>query len=288
MLKSIIYSLYELSQTFIQNGLELSNGYSAMAIGMLSAFVVGYFALFLFKGFGVYTLSLRQGLSTPWLAFVPFASYVQTGKLIGKCKIFRIETKNFGLWLLISSLVLFAVDLTYDLAFCLKDFLFIVSQDKLPVVITSMIENPDLFQFLLEIFSIIFELVNFVLFIFFVALFFRFYGGKHTLAYTLLSIFFSDLFGIFIFVCRKNDKKDYEVERMRRFAERMGSDNYGPFGGRRNDGYDNNGSASSNPFGEFNGDTQKTDAQGTDDVFSEYPDKKNSSDKTNNDDGDLF
>lgn len=279
MLDSIIYSLFSFSESLAQNGFELSGGYAAMAISLLAGMILSYLLVYVFRGIGVYVLSKRQGLSTPWLAFVPFASYIQMGKLIGKCRIFGIETKNFGVWLFASSLVVFALNLTYDLAYCFKDFLFIISQDKIPVQPISVrsLSEMELFQFLLEIFSSVFGFVNIVILVFFVVLFFRFYGGKHTLAYTLLSIFFEVTFGIFVFVCRNNDKRDYEAERRRAFEQSMRSGYYGRNGSNGGAGYNPQDERKSNPFEEFDGDDQKGETSGSsqDDVFSDYPDKKN-------------
>ena len=285
MLDSIIYALYSFSQSLAQSGLELTNGYGGLAIAMLSATILTYVLVYVFRGIGVFTLSKRQGLTTPWLAFVPFAAYIQMGKLVGKCRIFRIETKNFGLWLFITYTVISALNLTYDLLFCVKDFLYIVSQDKLPAIDTVAslrgLDEMELSQFLLQIFSSLFGFVNVVFFIFFVILFFRFYGGKHTIAYSLLSIFFEITFGIFVFVCRNNDKRDYEAERRRLYEEAMRSGRAGGYGERRyGQPFDNQKSGS--PFDEYKDKDEKQE-----DVFSDYPDAK-SDKKDDGDDGDLF
>ena len=92
MLNSIIASIRSTAEMFAELGIEFN--YSALAISTLVSSILFLVIGYAFRSVGVYVMSKKQGLSTPWLSFVPFLGYVQLGKLIGPASICGIKMKN--------------------------------------------------------------------------------------------------------------------------------------------------------------------------------------------------
>ncbi len=284
MLNSIIASIRSTAEMFAELGIEFN--YSALAISTLVSSILFLAVGYAFRSVGVYVMSKRQGLSTPWLSFVPFLGYVQLGKLIGPASICGIRMKNTG-WAMFA--FLFAdklVNFIYDLLYCWKDFLYIVTQNKIPAVTEAVLG-----EYIISGISVVTSLCYIVMFVFTVILFFRYYSKNSVAGFAILSLLLEFMFGILVFVCRNNDKKDLAAER-RAFEEKMrsrggfyGSSTGGSYrgqdeGGFRPYGSDTDGEKKeSSPFSEYS-DTTKND-----DVFEEYSTpKKDDKDKED----DLF
>ena len=119
--------------------LGINFNYSAFAISALISSLLFLVAGYAFRSVGVYVMSKKQGLSTPWLSFVPFLGYVQLGKLIGPAKIFGMRMKNVG-WLVFAFLLAnTAAEAAYDVLYCWKDFLFIIVENKIPATTEATI-----------------------------------------------------------------------------------------------------------------------------------------------------
>ncbi len=284
-----------IAESFEELGINFN--YSAFAISSLISSLLVLVVGFAFRSIGVYVMSKKQGLSTPWLSFVPFLGYVQLGKLIGPAKIFGMRMKNTG-WLVFAFLLAStAAEAAYDVLYCWKDFLFIIVKNKIPAATA----DATIGEYILVGVNYLLSLGYIVAFVFSAILFFRYYSKNSVAGFTVLSVFFEFMFGILVFVCRNNDKKDLNAER-RAFEEKLksrggfyGSGNGGFYGGNNGDFYggqpgtrygeekreDKDGS----PFSEY-ADTYKND-----DVFEEYSARdKNKDDKKNNDNSedDLF
>lgn len=271
MIYSVIDTLIQMTELYADLGYAFDGSYSVLAVISLCTIICSTLFLYAFRSIGTYVMSKKQGLSTPWLSFVPFAGYVQLGKLIGPAKIFGVRFENTG-WLMFGvSLAKEIFSGIYDLAFCWKDFLFILAEDKLPVTFAT--KAGTAFELVLSICDVFASIAYIVIFIFFIVLFLRYYAGKRYALFLVLSILIEPLFGLFVFLCRNNKKRDFAAE-MRDYEERM----------RRRDGYggrpysQNNTPSQDDPFSDY---------AAQDDVFSEYSEKRDGK-KKNDDGGNTF
>lgn len=64
-------------------------------------FVGGGLASYILFGLGLYEMAQRQGLSNPWLAFVPIARHYMQGKVAGPIKLKKREIKDPGIWMIL-------------------------------------------------------------------------------------------------------------------------------------------------------------------------------------------
>ena len=190
-----------IAESFEELGINFN--YSAFAISSLISSLLVLVVGFAFRSVGVYVMSKKQGLSTPWLSFVPFLGYVQLGKLIGPAKIFGMRMKNTG-WLVFAFLLAStATEAAYDVLYCWKDFLFIIVENKIPAATA----DATIGEYILVGVNYFLSLGYIVAFVFTAILFFRYYSKNSVAGFTVLSVFFEFMFGILVFVCRNNDKK---------------------------------------------------------------------------------
>lgn len=87
--------------------------YGILLLGALLFWLAGY----LFQAMGTYTLAKKQNLSSPFLAFIPYARTYLLGELASEIYIGRRKMRSPGLWLLLlpilSSILLTAVIIAY-------------------------------------------------------------------------------------------------------------------------------------------------------------------------------
>lgn len=247
---------------------------SALAISILSVWFVIYLACFIFKGIGLYTISRREHIGKPFMAFIPFLSYYLLGKIVGRVKIFGYHVKNLGLITMIAYILYVALSLSYQLLMYWDNFVNLFTNKTIgefPQLYGSV--WVDVVLYVVELFV---QLIYIVADVFLIMAFFRYYGKRNQLLYTLLSIFVSPLFGIFVFVVRKNPRTDLSRYMKMKFDSYNATRSNGGFNNPQNPftrNYDDN------PFRDYGGAENKSENKKSDDdtdVYEEYSSHKNS------------
>lgn len=221
--------------------------------------VVGY----VFKSIAIYQMAKKRKFKNLWLAFIPFANWILIGKLIGTAIVWGMKFKNVGVFTAITSFVSFVI--SFFLYF--NDYASDISTVfHIPVPTIEFL--PYEFMILTSV-SWIIELANIFFEVSAIHLIFRMYKPERTVLYTILSIFFDFLFGIFLFTIRNNEKTTFE-DYLRKQAEArrayysQNTYNYNPYNNNNmNNGTENTEKKDENPFPEF--DDKKDDGN---DYFS--------------------
>ena len=267
------YELETIAKWFAGYGLKFEFDYLISAFTYMATQLAVYIVLYVFMGIGVYRLSVNNGVSTPALAFVPFARYYQIGKLVGSVRLFGISIKNIGLIVTIAAAADFVCANLYDLL--VYGRLFVDFVNEVPVTLPE----STFVTYLVDIVNVVYV----VFFVFMTIALFRNYERRFFVLYSLLGLFFG-ITGIFVFVIR-NHKKIDPAEEIRRFYQSRGMGENGRFGGP-----DMGGGAYSDRF-YYNDERKNTNNSShpaekpQPDVFEEYSDK---SGKANGDNGDPF
>lgn len=237
--------------------------------------------LYFFISFGVRKIAKREGMSKTWLAWIPFAQFIVLLNSSNAEKICWMKKKTFAILLVsltagsfLCSVVLNTIqyNTTIKLLFLKKDAWNVDNY---------ILKSENNYMYLVEILTFA---SSFLLY-FLMYDFFRQRTGKYWLM-TVLCIFFSGLFPIFVFVYRNAPKADYA----RRYVYYT---NVPPRGNNSSDGHsplDDFGKTNpkDEPFSEFN----TSNGGGKSDPFSEFSDvnqNANSSDSGNeSSDDDMF
>ena len=255
-----------------------------LSIVYITVYAVITIGAFLLKGFGLYNLSINNGVDKPYLSFIPFVSFYQLGRLIGPMSVFRVRVKNFGL---VVGILTFVVTVIYNVTAFFRYF------DSLQTILNANAIFPVLDasgtvktnEYIVnEVFYYVcrfVDIINLIFTIFLYITFFRLFASQNYFLYSVLSIIIDPLFAVFVFVVRKNKKGSF----YRKIY--IDPQSFGDFGARARDF---SAKRNDDPFSEYN--NVKKDNVGS--VFDEYPDNLNDnteSGKThlNDDDGDdLF
>ena len=238
---------------------------SSVAMVQLISLFIDYglmIAAYVFKCIALYTMAKKQNLNNKWMCFVPFLNFIIIGKLIGKAVVWGIQVKNIGLIVCILSFVSFAMSLVTN-AYNFKTIVNVLFNVPQGATITfngfwSFLNFFYNLKPMNEVASIIFRYVGFfidlaeiVFEVSMVFMIFRKYNPRRAMLFSILSIFFESLFGIFLFVSRNNDPVDYSAYRVYQrtyYGGYPGNDNGA--NGRSGNGAQNN-AAESDPFPEF-------------------------------------
>ena len=166
---------------------------------------------FILKGFAIKYMAKQKGLSKLWLSFVPFANYYLLGKVLGKAIIWGKPIKNVGLGVAIVAGVQFVLNTLLTLG-NISYYLELLGYD---VIYTSQfVENWANGEGWLYTIVMFLSMGVDLIYIFFnvslVFLTFRKYNPQRAFAYAILSIFIDGLFGILLFISRKNKPFSYE------------------------------------------------------------------------------
>lgn len=225
-------------------------------------------ACFVLKGIGLYTIAKREGIKNPFLAFIPFASYYLLGKIVGSCKVFGYHVKNLGVIAMIAMLINTALSVTYNV--------LMYSDKIIEWVQTGVIDAlPESYgnvwvDVVLQLSSTIAGLVYIVADVFLVMTFFMYYGKKNQLSFSLLSIFIEPLFGVFVFVVRKNKRFNYSQYVKMRFDSYHGNQSGGGFNNPQQPFATDDKSV--DPYSDYDVKAQKNKEDI--DVFEDYSDKR--------------
>ena len=166
---------------------------------------------FIFKGLAIRYMAKQKGFKKLWMAFVPFLNYYLLGKVLGKAIIWGQPIKNVGLWVAILSAVQFVLStlLTIGNISVYLEYLG-YTVEYTSKFVERWVMGQGLLYAITYYVSLIVDLAYIVLHVSLVFLAFRKYNPQRAFLFSILSVFFSDLFGIFLFVSRKNKPFNYE------------------------------------------------------------------------------
>lgn len=168
--------------------------------------------LFLLKAVAIKTLAKNKGLDKLYLAWIPFFNYILLGKVIGTCFLFRKRVDNIGILVTIASLTCFVVGTFLDLGYYVREleylFNFTIEYDS--QFVTNWMAGKGTFYTIIWYLDDILTLIEIVLFASMVFFIFRKYAPERAFMYSILSIFFEFLFGVFLFVIRNKNASRYD------------------------------------------------------------------------------
>ncbi len=256
---SFLASIEQFYDLYFGAGYVVYGNYLTLTIVYLVIYLAAFAAFYVLMGIGLYKLSVRHGVSTPALSFVPFARYFQMGKLVGEVRLFGKPTKNMGFIVMMCAALDFVVGNVIDIVLYAKPCIEIIANNSFSGV--AIPEN--VYSMFLNVLTYASRMAYFVMFAFLVIGFFRYYEKRHPFLYTILGLLLG-ITSVFVFVVRNHDRYDY-VSEMRKFYANNRYNQSGYYGGApRNDGY---------PYeAEQRSKTQES-ADNTD-VFEEYSDNK--------------
>ena len=186
--------------------------FSSYASGMLMMMAAEY----VFLAIGLYTMARRREMKIAFLAFIPFASTYLVGRLImDKSVRGKFRPDLFCLVAMIVEIAYFAVQLICDIA--ALPILVNVWGSKITQEIAEEMLLTDTAEFALlyeKFYPLLVagEAAGFVirfLKVVYAFLLFRRYAPKYALLYTILPVFFTILWPIFVFVVRKKSPDEY-------------------------------------------------------------------------------
>ena len=97
-------------------------GVLAIYMIILALCFIFYIISYIFKGIGMYTIAKRQGMDSPWLAFIPFARTYLHGELGGNITLKSKTVKNPGIWFLALPFIAGAVNFIFYLLIIIVGF----------------------------------------------------------------------------------------------------------------------------------------------------------------------
>lgn len=219
-----------------------------LAVMLLSLLFVAviYLGMFVLKAVAVCRMARKRGFSNWWLGMIPYANYYMIGKLAGPVRIFRMDIKNIGLFVLVSAAIL-------DVARILN-----------VLQIFSIVPIGTYLFYTVYQLSYLVELVFYISSITLYFAIFGKYAPSKRLLFTLLSII-QIMFPILLIAIMNNKPyssfDDYYKEQM---AKRYGqtynpyenpySTNENPYNNSNSNSNSNNGQQFEDPFDEFKGD----------------------------------
>ena len=293
----MIYQLLEAFITLYSN-LRLTYDYTTLTAVFFASYGVIAITLFLLKGIGLYTLSVRNGVDTPWLSFIPFASFYQLGKLIGPMRIFNFRFKNVGVLLAVLCFITTALEVVYDVFAYFDTLQRVLNANSLIAAIDSdgyLIANKQTWLTVIYYFNVVLNLFNIVVFVFAMIAFFRYFAPRSAMLFSILSAIIDPLFSIFVFAVRKNKKGSFYNYGMP-YGNPYGNDHGNASNAYRGNGFtattnDNTSSGENSPFEEYSGVGGVGNADGGS-VFEEYAAKPDADKQEQRpdftDDDDLF
>lgn len=273
MIGSILQYLSELSNLADQSGVVLNLRMTALTVLIISAVI--NITCFVFKGIGLYTIAKREGHGYAYLAYIPFASYYLLGKIVGGVKVFGHRVKNLGLIAMISMFLYYVLNGLYEGFLYGENIYSFVSTGEIGVLPNSY--GNVWVDVVLNVFVLVAGIVYVIADLFLMLTFFMYYGKKHQILYSLLSIFFEPVFGILVFVVRKHARFDYSQYMKMRFD----SYNANRSGGGFNNPQEPFTRDEDSPFAQY--EEKKNKAPDDIDVFEDYSDKNTAKDKKEDD-----
>lgn len=177
---------------------------------------------YLLQSIGVYKMGKSLNVSAPWLSFIPVANTFALGRIASKyVKRDGRNSANFGVWLLVLE-ILMVILLVAFIACTVIGVISIIGFAE-DAAISDAPMSLEMFKgfipvIILYVALLAVEITYLVLFYVSLWRVFSIFSAQNATLFTVLSIFFSFLYPIFLFVVR-NDKPALT------YPERMGFEN---------------------------------------------------------------
>lgn len=248
-----------------------------MFIGGVIFWLVGH----IFLSIAIYHMTKKQGYKKLWLSFIPLVNFIPLGKLVGKTTVWGMKIKNVGLWASITGIIyavftfilkfgdyveifefLFNVTVIFENQF-LVSWVELTTTSPVEIEVTRVVAN--VYMILSALYDVA-SIANLFFYVSLVFLVFRLYCPQRSFLFSILSVFIDPLFGIFLFVCRKNPKHVI----IRQAPPQGGYYGGGYYGAPRNynENAKNTNQKPENPFPEFDGESSDSNKNSnTDDDF---------------------
>lgn len=203
-------------------------------ISVVYSFLIGYgivifgmaLVLYLLKAFAVYEMSKSAQLSRPWLAFIPIVNEYAFGRLAERYqKRDGTRSMRFGIVLPVLGVLTQVMAYTAIAMLIVVCFKTILSN----IIIDEQLTEEMLLTLISDILPaigilILAGIIATVYTVFYFIAYWRvtsIYDFANATLYTVLSIFFSFLMPIFLFIIRKREPKFTYSERMGQYTERF-------------------------------------------------------------------
>ena len=222
----------------------------------------------IFLSIAIYHMTKKQGYKKLWLSFIPLVNLIPLGKLVGKTTVWGMKIKNVGFWACITTAVSFVSNILLEIGYYvyLFEYAFNVTVEVTNEFLYLWMIQDNIFWEAFNLISLAFDLAYIFFYVSLVFMVFRLYCPQRSFLFSILSVFIDPLFGIFLFVCRKNPK--HVIVRVQ--PPQGGYYGGGYYGAPRNynENAKNTNQKPENPFPEFDGESNDSNKNSnTDDDF---------------------
>ena len=178
--------------------------------------------LYLLQAIGIYKMGKSLNVSAPWLSFIPVVNSFALGRIASKyVKKDGKNSANFGVWLLLLEILMYILLVAFIVCAVIGVTSVIAFAEDAAMSDAPM--SLEMFKgfipvIILYVVLLAIEITYLVLFYVSLWRIFGIFSAQNATLFTVLSIFFTFLYPIFLFVV-KNDKPTVT------YPERMGFEN---------------------------------------------------------------
>ena len=177
-------ALAELNSSFI----NFENKIDLLVLLFIAVISLGFYVL---KSIAICRMAKKKGYKNWWLGMIPYANFIILGKLAGPIRIFKIDVRNMGLFVVLGSIVL-------DIFTALYYFSSVITE-ALPIV-AYFISTAYAFSYIIE-------LVYYIAFFSLVYAIYGKYAPQKRMLFSVLSLI-QPVFAILLITIM--DKKPYD------------------------------------------------------------------------------
>ena len=246
---SFIYSIIvPITEAFGNFDLNTSRYANLLLIDAIAALgLAGVF--FLFRGVALYCMAKKRGLRRKWMAFVPFANILLTGRLAGETTFFGQRIKRAGLYAMLLQIAVTMIALSYMFADVYLHQSGCVDYQPIEESLgqfSAHFQGGTRFEKLLYTYAyevsylldMIFGLMGKVLMLVLLSALFKQYSPEKHTWMTVVTLFVPPAYCIIIFVFRNRKPVNYQAYMQakreayfRRQQQWYGQGGYNPYGG---------------------------------------------------------
>ena len=241
--------------------------YTAILISVLGEIAL-WIASHLFMAFGIRYMAKKLNIKGLWMAFVPLLNWYLLGKIIGNAVIWGKQIKNAGFWVMILAVAQFAINFLLSIGTYLYviEKLFMVEFVFTNSFLIDWVMSTGVLYFIVSSIGFIVDIAYIFFRVSVIFMVFRLYAPDSAMLFSLLSVFIDPIFGILLFVVRKNERNGF----------RKYYNVYNPYANYTGGGYQTPNQNRPN---------QTRPSQGSDvDPFPEFSSEKDNSSKPNDSD----
>lgn len=185
-------------------------------IGSFSSFIG--IALFVLNGIGLYDMAKKMNLSNPWISFIPFANVFALGRIAEryvkregtKSAKFSVILLGFYIVQFISIIIFIAFTVFALISLIAKAEMVINDDSSMALSMFNVVIPVIIFYFILLAVAVTYNVIYYVAYWRVMSIF----CNENATLFTVLSVLFSFLAPIFIFVNRNREPKVTYAERM--------------------------------------------------------------------------